>query len=49
MKVRKEGGWGGVIGGYHVDCHPQKHHGKTSWDTKIIIIIIIIIRNFAFI
>ena len=34
MKVRREGGWGGVIGGYHVGCHTQKHHGKTSWDKK---------------
>ena len=33
MKVRREGGWGVFIGGYHVGCHPQKHHWKTSWDT----------------
>lgn len=35
LKVRREGlevrgGWGGVTGGYHEGCHPEKHHGKTS-------------------
>ena len=31
LKVIREGGWGGVIGGYHVGCHPT----KTSWEDKL--------------